>query len=100
MRFVQGTLASRTILQMDQATSADQAVFWHLRERSEVANMDRGVRLCTRSHRQKTTRTGGFTLHFATDIFVDTVRENTVRTSGYGYRIQNRTENSATRVTN
>ena len=37
-------------------------------------------------HRQEANGLRGFTLHFATNIPADSVRENAIRTGGYGYR--------------
>ena len=51
---LQATLASRIVLQMDQATFAYQSLFRHQRECREDADMDRGRYLCPHRYRQKT----------------------------------------------
>ena len=56
--------------------SSDQEVLRHVRECGEVANLDRRIGLCSRSHRQKTPQSRCFALHIATDIFTHPVREN------------------------
>ena len=45
-------LASRAVLQMDQAAPAHQILLRHLRERRADANLDRGLRLRARRHHQ------------------------------------------------
>ena len=51
---LQATLASRIVLQMDQATFAYQSFFGNQRECRQDANMDRGRYLCPHRYRQKT----------------------------------------------
>ena len=50
-------LAGRTVLQMDQAASADQSLLRHLGERGQDANLDRGLGLRPGRHREKTAQT-------------------------------------------
>ncbi len=61
---------------MDQAASAHQTVLWHLRERREGADLDRGVGVRARGHRQEAAQAQGLTLHLTTDFFRDPIREN------------------------
>src|SRR5579862_549174 len=42
---LQMSVASRTVFQMDQTTSAHQEVLWHFSQRREDANLDRHLRL-------------------------------------------------------
>jgi hypothetical protein len=76
LRALQGTLAGRTVLQVDQAASAYQEVLRHIRECGEVANLDRRIGLCPRRHRQEAPESRRFALHPATDFFAHPVREN------------------------
>src|SRR5207249_5756457 len=64
---VQKPMAGRTVLQVDQTTSAHQALFWYIRERSQNPNLDRGVRLRARRHHQKTPQPQRFAAHASTD---------------------------------
>jgi len=72
-------LAGGTVLQVDQAASADQAVLRHVRECGQVANLDRRVGLCPRRHHQKAPQPSGFALHIATDSFGQRFRKNPVK---------------------
>ena len=44
-------LARRTFFQVDQAASTPKSLLWNKRERSQVANLDRGLRLRPRRYR-------------------------------------------------
>ena len=61
-------LAGRTVLQVDQAASSDQAVLRHHRERGQDANMDchRGLR--PGCHREKAPQYRGFAIYHPTDF--------------------------------
>jgi hypothetical protein len=61
-------LAGRTVLQVDQAKSADQTFLRHVRERREDPNLDGGLRLCAGSNHQKGTGARRLALHFSTDF--------------------------------
>ncbi len=76
LRSVQSTLASRIVFQMDQATSTHKAVLRNLGERSEGPNMDGGLNVRARSHHQEAAQPGCLALHFITDIFNHSFREN------------------------
>jgi len=69
-------LASRALLQMDQAASANQSFLRNFGERGQVTNLDR--RLCLRSgrHRQKAIASLGQPVRNPTDPQPDHVREN------------------------
>ena len=69
-------LAGRTILQMDQTASSYQAILWHLRERSQDANMDcyHGLRLGR--HREKAAQYRRFALHNSTNPEPNSFRKN------------------------
>src|ERR1700719_3984028 len=68
-RPLQKPMASGVVLQVDQAAPADQAVLRHVGKCGEDADLDRGLRLCPRRHRQEAPRLGRFALHIATDFF-------------------------------
>src|SRR4029077_19897999 len=67
LRALQKPLASRTVLQMDQAASADQAVLRDIRKCREDPNLDRRLGLRPRRHRQEAASPGRLALHIATD---------------------------------
>ncbi len=73
---LQMPLASRAVLQMDQAASAHQSVFRRQRERRPNANLDRHQRLPARRQHQKAARRRGIALHNFTDFEPDAIREN------------------------
>jgi hypothetical protein len=50
-------MAGRVVLQMDQATPSDQDLSWHQRERSQDANLERGLHLRADRDTQKTFET-------------------------------------------
>jgi hypothetical protein len=57
-----------TVLQVDQATLADQAVPGHQRERGQDADLVRRGHLRAHRHRQKGTPTRSLSLHMSTDL--------------------------------
>lgn len=61
-------MASRTLFQMDQATSAHQKILRNERERREDASLDRDFSLCPRCDPQKTSQVGSQSLHNSTDF--------------------------------
>src|SRR6266568_139072 len=69
-------LADRTLLQMDQTTSAHQAVFRYFNQQRQDSNLERRFGLCAGSDRQETARPGAQSLHNSTDLESHTVREN------------------------
>jgi hypothetical protein len=79
-RTVQGALADRTLLQMDQATPSYQSFLWHQRKRRQNTNLDCGVRLPTRGHHKETFKNRAITLHNSTDFERLRFRENAVIT--------------------
>src|SRR5438552_3626257 len=74
-------LADRTLLQMDQTTSAHQAVFRYFNQQRQDANLDRRLGLCPSSDHQATARSGPQSLHNSTDLESHAVRENAAFTS-------------------
>src|SRR3990172_6675857 len=50
---LQMPLASRALLQMDQAAPADQSILWDHRERGQNTNLDRHLRVCPGRHFQE-----------------------------------------------
>jgi len=67
-RFVQKSLASRAVLQVDQTAPAHQAISSHQRERGEDANLVRRVDLRVDCYHQKETSPGCLALHLPTDF--------------------------------
>lgn len=74
-------LASRVVLQLDQAASSDQGLFRHVGKRREVANLDCGVGLGPGRHRQEASEALNDPLRNVTDLEPDHVRTNTVRST-------------------
>ena len=81
-------LASRAVLQMDQAAPAHQILLRHLRERRADANLDRGLRLRARRHHQEETQSGPQPLHNSPDPQHHRIREIADKSGAYGHRIQ------------
>ena len=54
---------------MGEAASSYPTFLWHIRECSEVTNLDCRFSLRTRRYYQKASQLGRFALHFATDSF-------------------------------
>src|SRR5512138_2677609 len=69
------SLANRTVLQMDQATSTNQTFLWHLSQQCQKSNLDCRGRLRTHCDHQKETRLTAKSLHDSTDSQPDSVRE-------------------------
>src|SRR5271157_1502120 len=76
LRSLQKPLAGGTILQMDQATSADQAVLRHFGERGEDANLDRRLGLRAGCYRAQTAQAGSAPLHIAAGHFRHSIRKD------------------------
>src|SRR6267378_1961700 len=87
---VQVPLASRTVLQMDQATPAHQSVLRTLRERREGANLDGHHGLRAGGHRAQASGTGLGTPRHVADSERLPVRENSVDSSVYADRSETR----------
>jgi hypothetical protein len=81
LRPVPVPMAGGTVLQVDQAAPAHQALLRHLRERCADANLDRYQRLCPGGDHQEATSIGRIPACAATDIVVDALREITTETS-------------------
>ena len=62
------TLADRTVLQMDQATFADQSFLWHQPQRGAHPSLERHRRLSARRHFEKTSASRCQPLHHSTDF--------------------------------
>ena len=71
-------LAGRTVLQVDQAASSDQSLLRYLGERGQIADLDRGVGLRPRRHRQEASPALRQPLRNPTDPEPDHVRTNAV----------------------
>jgi hypothetical protein len=73
---LQMPLAGGIVLQMDQATSADQGILRHQRERGEDSSLDRDFRVRSRRNCQEKIKFGSESLHNFTDFECDTIRKN------------------------
>src|SRR5580700_6291361 len=89
-RALQKPLASRTVLQMDQAALADQTLLRHIRKCREDPNLDRRLGLRPRRHRQEAASPGRLALQIATDPLGHPVRENADASSTCPRRFQMR----------
>src|SRR5215475_10077146 len=76
LRVVSLALASRTVLQMDQAAPAHQTLLWHLRERREDPSLDRGRCVRISCHRSQASQSGVVLTRNVTDSEHHTIREN------------------------
>ncbi len=83
LRALQVPLAGGTVFQVDQATSPNQAILWHFRERREDANLDCGLRLRAHRHHQKAAQPRRFTPHTSTDPVAHTLRKTRSRRGTY-----------------
>src|SRR5271165_4636418 len=69
-------MASGTLLQMDQAASADQGILRAERERGQNPNLDRRVHLRARGYRPQASRAGSKPLPNSTDSQSVAFRKN------------------------
>jgi hypothetical protein len=69
-------LTNNTVLQMDQAAPAHQALSGYQRERREKPSLVCHRHLCVDRHRQEGTETRGLALHLSTDSVGIDLREN------------------------
>ena len=76
-------LASRTVLQVDQATPTHQALLRHLRERREDPGLDRGRCVRVSCHRSQASQSGVVLARNVTDSEHHTVRENPYDSAPY-----------------
>jgi len=86
LRPVPVPMAGRAVLQVDQATSAYQALLWHLGERCADANLDRYQRLCAGGDHQEGTSIGRVAAYVATDFVAHAFRETAAATGTRGRR--------------
>src|SRR3972149_2710578 len=82
---VQMPLASRVVLQMDQAAPADQGILWCHRECGQDPNLDRHLRLRAGSYHQEASGASSQPLHNSTDFKCDFVQENAHYPSSIAY---------------
>ena len=85
---IQKPLEGRTVLQMDQATPANQIIFRHHRECRQNPGLDRSLSLRARSYYKKTAQSGHKPLHNSTNLERYHFRKNTVISTSYKFRIQ------------
>ena len=78
---LQEPLASRAVLQVDQAASSYQAFLWHVRECGEDASVDCGSDLRTGGHREKTTSNQALHALASTNLERHSVRENSAHSA-------------------
>jgi len=83
LRSLQGQMASGAVLSLDQAAPAHQGVLRHDRERGEVADLDRRVRLRARRDRQEAAQPVTQPLRNPTDSEPQPVREDPAGCSTY-----------------
>ena len=83
-------LASRDVLQMDQAKPANQDLLWHLRKCSQSPNLDCRISLCARCHYEEATQIRGQSLHNSTGLECNYFRVNALIASTYRFKLQNR----------
>ncbi len=83
-------LASRALLQMDQATFAYQSLLRNLRECRQNPDLDCYLHLRPRRYSQETSQTGAESLHNSTDSQPDRFRENHCYSSTYKFQLQKR----------
>gem|GEM_PF-905692 len=76
-------LESRTLFQVDQATSQDQSFFWNIRECRENPSLDCHLGLCADCYYQKTFKPDPVTLHNSTDFERHPIRESPYASSTY-----------------
>src|SRR5271157_573258 len=84
------SLASGTVLQMDQAEPAHQKLLWNIGECREDTNLDRHLRLCPCCHLEKTTSSAGQSLHNFTGVECDGIRKNVTYSATYKLHLQTR----------
>ena len=75
LRPLQKPLEGGAFLQVDQTAPADQAVLWHVGERREDANLDRGVGVCLGRHRAQAAEHRGIALHIDAGLFGGNIRK-------------------------
>ena len=79
-------LASRVVIQVDQTASSYQGVLRHLGERGQNTNLDCGVRLRARGHRQEAPGPLRQPVRNPTNIESDHVRANPLRSTTSPFR--------------
>lgn len=84
------SLASGTVLQVDQATPPDQDLLWHHRERRDDPDLDRHLRLCPGRHRSQDPENRSESLHNSTDFECHPLRENPHLSGTFKYRLHPR----------
>src|SRR5271168_2354194 len=79
-------MAGGTVLQVDQAALAHQALLRHFGKRRADANLDRHQRLRAGGNHQEETSSGRVPAYAATDLVADALREIAAETSCCGRR--------------
>src|SRR6185369_7950957 len=81
-------LASRTLLQVDQAASAYQGFLRYNRKRFEDSNLDRDLDIRAGRDHQETSKSGRQSLQNSTDSQRQRFRENAAFTGSFRRRLQ------------
>ena len=81
-------MASRVVLQMDQATSTHQVILWHIGERGQESDLDCGDGVRTGGGGQEATGHLGGPLHNFADFESYSVRENAYFQAIFRHRLQ------------
>lgn len=89
------SLADRIVFQVDQAASSYQGLLRHHRKRSQNSNLDRGLRLRSDCHRQKTAQRFGQSLRTPTDFESYCFRKSSAYSIVYSTRPSARLHHSA-----
>lgn len=87
-RTLQGSVADRTILQMDKATPAHQGLLRHECQRRQDADLDRRLCLSAHRHYEEAAENRTVALHNSTDIERVRFRENAAFTGVSGRGMQ------------
>jgi len=74
---LQGTMERGVVLQMDQTASSNQGIFRYLRKRSQNANLDFDIHICSHRHNQEEIEDGAASLHNPTDSEPYPIRKKT-----------------------
>jgi hypothetical protein len=82
LRVVQMPMASRTVLQVDQATSSYQAFLWHVRECGQNSDLDCCLGLRPHCNHQEASQPGCVVAYASTDPVSHRLRENRINTGG------------------
>jgi len=89
-------MAGGTLFSLDKAAPEDKGILWYLRERGEVADLDRRVRLRARRHREEAAHLSRSLYEMHTDSQPQPVRANPAGYSAFTYSDAQNPLNTAT----